>query len=267
MDEAFGKAVTCGGKEIRIEKQYCCGMPLTCDNKGVYVCFECGKVERDVWRSYATPMADFAGLGKRCTLNQPKRLSKPLHNFRRVLRQFFGNLPEREMAPAWLMNKVRTLQWLNIEDTECYAKMREWMRAKPSLRKYYKNIFELLYSCGGKQPYEAARHIPRLEAEYVAMCYHFEQTVCDKRGRTSMFNAWMVLDYLLDRFRCKSYYQLPMVKDRKANEKIHNFIESYKEFASKRGGIDLDEEFEKTGVWPVGLPCINYYNAIFTSSS
>jgi hypothetical protein len=263
IDRHFGPEVSCGTNDVnslRIDPPNCCNKKLELDTSGVRVCFECGKVEHNVWRSYATPLSDYTGSGKRCSLSQAKRLSKPLHNFRRVLRQFFGNLADRDMAPTWLMNKFKRLKWIDLKDRDIYAKIREWMRSKPSLRKYYKNIFELIYSCGGQQPYDASRCIPRLEAEYSAMCYHFDQTICDKQGRTSMFNVWMVLQHLLKRFRCESYYTLPVVKDKKANARITAFIDSYSEFARTRGGIDLDKEYEATGVWVVGLPCINYFN-------
>lgn len=228
-----------------------CNKAMDCFQSWHFTCDTCGLVGRDI---YETPETDYKYVfgcdsdGKRNVprANMPgkRRLTHPVSNFRDVFLQFCGQSNGR--VPRALLDKVR--ESIDCRSVDAYYQVRQLMKENRSWRRYYKDIFKVIYACGGVFPTEATRHWARIRVEYDSLCDYFQRT---QTIRSSMFHTWSMLEFILKHLQCESYYRLPEVNDQKSHKKIKTFLEDFQvQVLGNRLGMDmLRQVYQKEGIW------------------
>lgn len=236
-----------------MEEDICkhCDKTMDCFQSWTFVCDTCGLVGRDI---YETPETDYKYVfgcdsdGKRnvprANMPSKRRLTHPLSNFRDVFLQFCGQ--SNGKVPRALVDKVRDT--IDCRATDAYYKVRQLMKDNRPWRRYYKDIFKVIYACGGVFPAEASRHWVRIRVEYDSLCDYFQRATTI---RTSMFHTWAMLEFILKYLECESYYRLPEVNDQRSHRKIMAFLQDFqREVIDKRLGMELLRQvYKDQGIW------------------
>ena len=241
--------------EASWDPEVCCGTVLTLEHEGHTVCLECGKVgDRVVW---VTPAADYK-VEKHEDTDMVKSLPRAAFpsqehrrrqnaNFESILEQYLG-VPLKQRPSRWNYWRGRVVEGLNMLDVGIYREMKARIKQlrKPEL---YPFIFRVVYESGGLFPKEVESALPTIRMEFNCMeRYHHGM----REQRTSLPSAWMLLDWILRHMNMGSYYELPIVGNRKAYDKVLQFIERYEaDVVRERCGRGPLEWYLGHGVWPV----------------
>jgi hypothetical protein len=236
------------------DPEQCCGVVMTLEHEGFLVCMECGRVGGVVW---VTPTSDYkvekhedSDMVKslpRAAFPCPEHRRRQNANFDSILEQYLG-APQKARPARWAYWVEKVMEGLSMEDRGVYREMKLRMKQlrRPDL---YPFIFRMVYDRGGRTPREAELAVGAIRGELNCMeRYHHEQ----RDVRTSLPCAWMLLDWILRYMKMDSYYELPTVGNRKAYDKVVQFIQRYEEDVVRaRQGQDPLAWYQRYGVWPV----------------
>jgi hypothetical protein len=211
-------------KRVRI----CCAEPYIVLNQplGQYWCENCGLIHDN--QVYISELFVVCGKsipipGKQCsTTITRKRWYQPLTHFKEHLRRYMGaryrNLPDD------MINKLK--QHLTEEDfkqPDAYKTVQKVLKTT-GYNKFYKEIFTIIYHCGGINPKLDHRIYDDCIRDFKYICTEFMQnrTIF---GRHSMPSLYMMMDILLRRNNHIPHYNIPQLKDVTLRERVVDIID------------------------------------------
>ena len=236
----------------------CCGDTMEI-SAGHSVCYHCARAV--LGPVFETPLGDYAYFNNedgrktvpRASRPTAKRVTHPVSNFREIYLQFLGQTNTPRVPPA-LMKRAKAE--VAVHSPAAYEQIRAIMKSRKPWRRYYRDIFRVLYACGGPAPQEASKHWPRIRVEYLALCAYFERnraSFVNHKGKQhkSMFSTWMMLSFILQWLECPSFYTLPSVADRRSVAAIDAFLATYQQEVLAKRECDawLRQYYREFGVW------------------
>lgn len=230
--------VTANMDEDRYDEKLdmCCDQPLVYSN-GYYVCFECS-LAKDYnhfvleYDDLNDTIDEYTGKreGKGYTISKKRYYQKSYH---------FNNTFKNYVNPSLNQTSEKVLKKLaeqvDMQDRMAYLEIRECLR-KWKLGRLYKEIFGIIYRCGGVKP--TIKNYDKIFQEIKNIENYMRDISRRENRKKSMPSTQMLLYKVLQMHDCEPYYYFFTIKDLERSKQVDIFFQQYyKDVVENRGGI------------------------------
>lgn len=219
---------------LRHEIRPCCtNMELFENKEALMTCWNCAKVNYSAVPHFmfVFPSNDDCdmsrwnnGKHKNVGVQMPPKkryYSSKIHFSTHLKRYLNHNIPVD--IDAAILEDIR--QSIDIHDFEAYAHVRKYLWNR-KLGRYYKDIFSIIYACGGKIPVLSPQQHQHLDRLIISLQNFFYDN--KKRwGKKSMPCVSLMLEYLLRQCGHELHYRLHMLKDQSLLDAANDFYTCY----------------------------------------
>lgn len=219
-------------------KKCCTNMELYENSEALMTCWNCAKVNSSAVPNYAHTFGfslsneeDIPHWSnsrrKNFGVQMPskKRYYSSKIHFTTHLKRYLNHTTPTDISKEIMEDIKKTVA---IDDFDAYAHVREYLW-RHKLGKYYKDIFSIIYTCGGKVPTLSPQQHQQLDRLINAL-QHFFYTTRQKWGKKSMPCVSLMLEYLLRQCGHELHYRLHVLKDQNllshANEFYLAFLDA-----------------------------------------
>lgn len=205
---------------------------------GDYGCWDCGILSKHP--QYATTEMEYQqertsygkiipkGLKSQITYTK-RRGYNPLTHFKEHLRRYMGYRfsldPETKSwkeFPADLKKLMTESIQLNAPDA--YFQARKVLKKYPKGAKYYKDVFQLIYECGGQRPEISQQLFDKCVRHFMNFQYKFLR-LREEYNRHNLPCYYMILELILKQQGHQPHYEFPHLKDELLKEKITDIFQ------------------------------------------
>lgn len=208
--------------------------PLSLWSNGFLTCHECGLVNTEEQQWDHTDVPGYYKIHSTKALNgttfERRRSYKPITHFKEHLRRYMG--ARFTEIPDQLLDK---LKYIDVKDPYSFNNVKKALK-KHGFRKYYKEVFLIIYKLGGTPPNITDQVFHQCVTAYNALMIAFERKKAEWK-RHSMPSNYVMLDVLLRHFGHEPYYVIPNLKDADLQDKVEWMIselDQYWKFQSNK---------------------------------
>ena len=112
---------------------------------------------------------------------------------------------------------------VKVKDPMAYFRVRRLLKKWGFTSPHYRTIFALLKQMGGEVVAVPYKYEMALRQDFERLCAAFDESR-SIHGRKNFLSYYLVVQLLLDKYKIRSFYKLPSIKDR---VKFSSLVETY----------------------------------------
>lgn len=221
-------------QDLSFKPDVCCNGDTEVNSDAFTVCMDCGKVIPNAIKQFVFYMSGDAGEGCSYFTRNPKnntgvqlptkkRFYQSKIHFMTHLKRYLGLVTSYSDVDEKLIEQIK--KEIDVMDKMAYFNVREILKRR-KLGKHYKDIFFIIYECGGVRPQLSGEQMRLLERHIGSIQTYFYANR-DRWGKKSMPCVPWILEKLMRRCGHEPYYCLHSLKAAALQKEAETFFELY----------------------------------------
>jgi hypothetical protein len=221
-------------QDASFSPQICCKGDTFVNSDAFTVCMDCGRVIPDAIKQFMFYMGGDASEGCSYYSRNPKnntgvqmptkrRFYQSKIHFMTHLKRYLGLVTAHDGVSQEIIDEVTNT--IDVKDKLAYFEVRDFLKRK-KLGCHYKDIFSIIYRCGGVMPNLDGEQMRTLE-RHINSIQSFFYANRQRWGKKSMPCVPWILERLLIRCGHEPHYCLHMLKAASLQKEAENFFQAY----------------------------------------